>query len=340
MQGRSVISDSSSLQTPLLSVNDLWVSYKTDAGVVNAVNGIDLEVNPGETLAIVGESGSGKSVTARAIMGMIKDANAVVSGSITYRGRELLGLKDSEFRSIRGQEISLVSQEIFGSLNPVMTVGDQIAEMFNAHRGLSWKEGRNRAVELMDQLAIPSAAKRVNEYPHQFSGGMGQRILIAMAIALDPAVLIADEPTTALDVTVQAQIMELLARIQQEKDMALILITHDAGVVAEVADRIAVMYGGSIMETGPTEEVYSRSYHPYMQGLLDSMPTLGPTSQALTPIPGSPPEPADLPPGCAFSPRCPMSTDECDKVVPPLTRLTATRASACIHADELWSVEA
>ncbi len=339
MQGQNVISDSLTLRTPLLSVSDLWVSYKADTGVVNAVNGIDLEVSPGETLAVVGESGSGKSVSARAIMGMIKDANSVVSGSIRYRGRELLGLKDSELRSIRGQEISLVSQEIFGSLNPVMTVGDQIAEMFKAHRGLTWKEGRERAVELMDQLAIPSAAKRVDEYPHQFSGGMGQRILIAMAIALDPAVLIADEPTTALDVTVQAQIMELLAKIQEEKGMALILITHDAGVVAEVADRIAVMYGGSILETGPTKEVYSRSYHPYMQGLLNSMPRLGPTSKALRPIPGSPPEPADLPPGCVFSPRCPMSTVECDAAMPALVPINETRSSACFHSDQVWSLE-
>jgi len=340
MQGQSVTKESPTTQMPLLNLSDLWVSYKTDAGIVNAVNGIDIEISAGETLAIVGESGSGKSVTARAIMGMIRDANAVVSGSIRYRGRELLGLRNSELKKIRGQEISLVSQEILGSLNPVMTVGDQIAEMFKAHRGLSWKEGRDRAVELMDQLAIPSPAKRVSEYPHQLSGGMGQRILIAMAIALEPAVLIADEPTTALDVTVQAQIMELLAKIQREKDMALILITHDAGVVAEVADRIAVMYGGSIVETGPTKQVYSKPGHPYMQGLLSSMPQLGPESQTLQPIPGSPPDPADLPPGCAFSPRCPMATSECRAVIPVLTPITDGRASACFHSDEMWNGEA
>lgn len=341
MQDQSVTNRPPPAPMPLLSVSDLWVSFKTDTGIVNAVNGIDFEVSAGETLAIVGESGSGKSVTARAIMGMIRDANAVVSGSISYRGREILGLKDSELRKIRGQEISLVSQEILGSLNPVMTVGDQIAEMFKAHRGLSWKEGRERAVDLMDQLAIPSAAKRVSEYPHQLSGGMGQRIQIAMAIALEPAVIIADEPTTALDVTVQAQIMELLANIQRDKDMALILITHDAGVVAEVADRIAVMYGGSVVETGPTKQVYSMPHHPYMQGLLSSMPRLGPTSQTLQPIPGSPPDPADLPPGCAFSPRCPMATSECEAAIPVLTSIDdGGRASACFHSDQMRNLEA
>lgn len=340
MQGQSVIKESPTSLAPLLNVSDLWVSYKTDTGVVNAVNGIDFEISAGETLAIVGESGSGKSVTARAIMGMVRDANAVISGSISYRGREILGLKDSELRRIRGQEISLVSQEILGSLNPVMTVGDQISEMFKAHRGLSWKEGRERAVELMEQLAIPSAAKRLNEYPHQFSGGMGQRILIAMAIALEPAVLIADEPTTALDVTVQAQIMELLAKIQRETDMALILITHDAGVVAEVADRIAVLYGGSIMETGPTKQVYSKSYHPYMLGLLNSMPKLGRNSEPLEPIQGSPPDPADLPPGCVFSPRCPMATTACHETTPSLMAIGDNRASACFHSDQMWDLEA
>ena len=320
---------------PLLAVRDLRVSYKTGGRIVNAVNGIDLDLHRTETLAIVGESGSGKSVTARAIMGMINDVNAVVSGSIRFRGRELRGLKASEFKSIRGRKIALVSQEVFGSLNPVMTVGNQIAEMFRAHDGASWREGRRRALELMERLAIPSAQERVRDYPHQFSGGMSQRILIAMAIALGPEILIADEPTTALDVTVQAQIMELLAELQEERGMALILITHDAGVVAEAADRIAVMYAGSIMEIGPTEDVYMRTAHPYMKGLLASMPDLGPSAAGLEPIPGTPPDPANLPPGCAFAPRCPLTSGVCPEVPPVLEIVEGGHATACHHSDEV-----
>ena len=320
---------------PLLAIRDLRVSYKTGGRIVNAVNGIDLDLHRTETLAIVGESGSGKSVTARAIMGMINDVNAVVSGSIRFRGRELRGLKASEFKTLRGRKIALVSQEVFGSLNPVMTVGNQIAEMFRAHDGVSWKEGRRRALELMERLAIPSAPERVGDYPHQFSGGMSQRILIAMAIALGPEILIADEPTTALDVTVQAQIMELLAELQEERGMALILITHDAGVVAEVADRIAVMYAGSIMELGPTEDVYLRTAHPYMKGLLASMPVLGPSVARLEPIAGTPPDPANLPPGCAFAPRCPLASGVCSDTLPLLELVGDAHATACHHADQV-----
>ncbi|GAA4902261.1 ABC transporter ATP-binding protein [Streptomyces coeruleoprunus] len=250
----------------LLEVRDLHVEFRTRDGVASAVNGVSYAVDAGETLAVLGESGSGKSVTAQAVMGILDmPPGRITGGEILFQGRDLLTLKEEERRGIRGAEMAMIFQDALSALNPVLTVGDQLGEMFVVHRGMSKKDARARAVELMDRVRIPAAKERVGQYPHQFSGGMRQRIMIAMAMALEPALIIADEPTTALDVTVQAQVMELLAELQRELRMGLILITHDLGVVADVADRIAVMYAGKIVETAPVHDIYRAPAHPYTQ---------------------------------------------------------------------------
>jgi oligopeptide transport system ATP-binding protein len=315
--------------SPVLEVTDLVVAFHTASGVVQAVNGISYTVNAGESLAILGESGSGKSVGVRAVMGILRDPTCVVSGSVRYRGKELLGATDEVLRSIRGDRIAMVFQDALSALNPVMTVGDQIAELFRTHRGLSWNEGRKRAVALLDRVAIPDARRRINAYPHQFSGGMRQRVMIAMALALDPEVLIADEPTTALDVTVQAQIMELLTELRAQTSMALILITHDVGVVAEVADRLLVMYAGRIIEAGPTLEAYLHPAHPYTRALLASIPPIDRRVPRLDAIPGTPPDPMKLPAGCPLHPRCSFVTDRCRSELPLLSACGPGRTSAC-----------
>ncbi|MEU9002863.1 ABC transporter ATP-binding protein, partial [Streptomyces sp. NPDC048551] len=255
--------------TPLLEVRDLHVEFHTRDGVAKAVNGVSYSVNAGETLAVLGESGSGKSVTAQAIMGILDmPPGRIPHGEILFQGQDLLKLPAEDFRKIRGQKIAMIFQDALSSLNPVHTVGAQLGEMFRVHRGMSKKDATAKAVELMDRVKIPAAKARVGDYPHQFSGGMRQRIMIAMAMALEPDLIIADEPTTALDVTVQAQVMDLLAELQREMNMGLILITHDLGVVADVADKIAVMYGGRIVENAPVHEIYKRPAHPYTRGLL------------------------------------------------------------------------
>jgi oligopeptide transport system ATP-binding protein len=320
---------------PTLEVENLTVSFHTTSGVVRAVNGISYQVRAGESLAILGESGSGKSVGVRAVMGILRDPTCEVTGSVRYRGRELLGASDEVLRSIRGDRIAMVFQDALSALNPVMTVGDQIAELFRTHRGLTWNEGRKRAVGLLERVAIPDARRRVNAYPHQFSGGMRQRVMIAMALALDPEVLIADEPTTALDVTVQAQIMELLAELQAQTRMALILITHDVGVVAEVADRLVVMYAGRIVESGPTLEAYRNPAHPYTRALLASIPPIDRRVPRLDAIPGAPPDPVRLPTGCPLHPRCSFVTEQCRSVLPMLSVCGPGRASACHCVDEV-----
>ncbi|MFK8910732.1 ABC transporter ATP-binding protein [Streptomyces sp. YS-3] len=314
----------------LLEVRDLQVEFRTRDGVARAVNGVTYSVAAGETLAVLGESGSGKSVTAQAVMGILDmPPGRITGGEIVFQGRDLLTLKEDQRRGIRGSGMAMIFQDALSSLNPVLSVGAQLAEMFTVHRGMSRAEARTKAVELMDRVRIPAAKERVNQYPHQFSGGMRQRIMIAMAMALEPALIIADEPTTALDVTVQAQVMDLLAELQREMNMGLILITHDLGVVADVADRIAVMYAGRIVEEAPVHEIYRAPAHPYTKGLLRSIPRLDQKGRELYAIRGLPPNLTHIPPGCAFHPRCPMARDVCRTDVPPLAVVSETRRSAC-----------
>ncbi|MDF2261082.1 ABC transporter ATP-binding protein [Streptantibioticus ferralitis] len=314
----------------MLDVRDLHVEFRTRDGVAKAVNGVNYSVNAGETLAVLGESGSGKSVTAQAIMGILDSPPGhITQGKIFFQGADLLSLHREARRQVRGAKMAMIFQDALSALNPVLSVGDQLGEMYVVHRGMSRKDARARAVELMDRVRIPAAKERVGDYPHQFSGGMRQRIMIAMAMALEPDLIIADEPTTALDVTVQAQVMELLAELQREMRMGLILITHDLGVVADVADRIAVMYAGRIVETAPVHEIYKAPAHPYTKGLLESIPRLDLKGKELYAIKGLPPSLINIPPGCAFNPRCPMAQEVCRTDVPPLYKVSQTRASAC-----------
>ncbi|MFD9796455.1 ABC transporter ATP-binding protein [Streptomyces sp. NPDC059070] len=314
----------------LLEVRDLQVEFKTRDGVARAVNGVTYSVAAGETLAVLGESGSGKSVTAQAIMGILDvPPGRIAGGEILFQGKDLLKLKEDERRKVRGSGMAMIFQDALSSLNPVLSVGAQLGEMFTVHRGMSRADAKAKAVELMDRVRIPAAKERVGQYPHQFSGGMRQRIMIAMAMALEPALIIADEPTTALDVTVQAQVMDLLAELQREMNMGLILITHDLGVVADVADRIAVMYAGRIVEEAPVHEIYKAPAHPYTKGLLESIPRLDQKGQELYAIKGLPPNLMHIPSGCAFHPRCPMARDVCRTDVPPLAVVAEGRRSAC-----------
>ncbi|MEU5433898.1 ABC transporter ATP-binding protein [Streptomyces sp. NPDC020719] len=314
----------------LLEVRDLQVEFKTRDGIAKAVNGVTYSVAAGETLAVLGESGSGKSVTAQAVMGILDmPPGRITGGEILFQGQDLLKLKEDERRKVRGSAMAMIFQDALSSLNPVLSVGAQLGEMFVVHQGMSRGDAKAKAVELMDRVRIPAAKERVGQYPHQFSGGMRQRIMIAMAMALEPALIIADEPTTALDVTVQAQVMDLLAELQREFTMGLILITHDLGVVADVADRIAVMYAGRIVEQAPVHEIYKAPAHPYTRGLLDSIPRLDQKGQELYAIKGLPPNLMHIPSGCAFHPRCPMAQDVCRTDVPPLADVAEGRKSAC-----------
>jgi oligopeptide transport system ATP-binding protein len=320
----------------LLEVEDLHVEFHTPDGVAKAINGVNFDLYQGQTLAILGESGSGKSVTAQAIMGILDMPPAVIpKGQIRYCGQDLLTMPDEQRRRTRGPEISMVFQDALSSLNPVFPVGWQIAEMFRVHRGMNKSDALERAVKLMQRVQIPAAKERVKAYPHQFSGGMRQRIMIAMAIALDPAVLIADEPTTALDVTVQAQIMALLQELQEERQMGLILITHDLGVVADVADKIAVMYAGRIVERADVFDLYRQPGHPYTKGLLESIPRLDQKGQQLAAIGGLPPNLMRIPAGCAFNPRCKYAQDVCREDRPALLEVAPGRESACHFAEEV-----
>ena len=304
----------------LLRVEDLRVSFSTEDGTVRAVDGISFELERGRTLGIVGESGSGKTVAALSVLGLTRAEGATVSGRVSFEGRgDLLALGNRELRAVRGDEIAMVFQDPLSTLHPLYRVGAQIVEAIRAHRDTSKAAARARAVELLDLVGIPDPAKRVDSYPHELSGGQRQRAMIAMALSGDPKLLIADEPTTALDVTVQAQILALLARLQRERGMALVLVTHDLGVVAEMADDIAVMYAGRIVESAPAERVFTAPEHPYTWGLLRSIPTLdGPREELLEPIPGSPPSPLAPPPGCRFHPRCPYSEPEHARIDPAL----------------------
>jgi oligopeptide transport system ATP-binding protein len=303
---------------PLLQVDDLHVEFRSRDGVANAVNGASFWVRAGETLALLGESGCGKSVTAQAIMGILDTPPAAVTGGrVLYRGLDLLRLPERDRRKVRANRIAMIFQDALSALNPVYTVGFQVAELFRKQRGMSRADAKRRAIGLLDQVRIPDARNRINDYPHQFSGGMRQRVMIAMALALDPELLIADEPTTALDVTVQAQIMGLLAELQRERNMGLMLITHDMGVVADVADRISIMYAGRIVEEAPVYDVYGRPAHPYTKALLESIPRLDRKGHQLNAIGGLPPALTDIPLGCPFHPRCAYARDVCRQDPPP-----------------------
>ncbi|HWH32819.1 MAG TPA: ABC transporter ATP-binding protein [Egibacteraceae bacterium] len=297
------------MSEPLLEVADLRIRFHTRRGVASVVNGVTWSVRPGETVAIVGESGSGKSVSTLAILGLVPQPPGEVSGSVRFEGRELVGASDADLRRMRGNDIAMVFQDPMTSLNPVLTVGRQITEALELHLGLRGDAARRRAAELLDQVGIPSPDRRLDSYPHQMSGGMRQRVMIAIALACDPKVLIADEPTTALDVTIQAQIVELIDGLQAERGMGVVWITHDLGVVAGLADRVLVMYGGQVVEEAPVSRLYASPAHPYTQGLLAALPVLGEHRDELQTIAGLPPDPSDLPPGCLFWPRCPKRLD-------------------------------
>jgi peptide/nickel transport system ATP-binding protein len=305
--------------TPLLEVEDLNVDFATEDGIVHAVGGVSLSVSPGQMLGIVGESGSGKSVSMLTVMGLTRASNATISGAARLEGRDLLSLPNDELRAIRGNEIAMIFQDPLSSLHPFYKVGAQLVEAIRIHQEMSRGDARKRAIELLAMVGIPDPPGRVDSYPHEFSGGMRQRAMIAMALANDPKVLIADEPTTALDVTVQAQILDLIARLQRELHMAVVLITHDLGVVAEHADEIAVMYAGKVVEQASTDTIFDKPEHPYTWGLLHSIPRLDrPRDEPLFPIPGRPPSLIALPTGCHFHPRCPYVRDRHRRVEPQL----------------------
>jgi oligopeptide/dipeptide ABC transporter ATP-binding protein len=325
-------------ETPLLAVEDLRVRFKTQRGLVHAVNGISFDVRPGETLGLVGESGCGKSVTALTTMGILPRAARIASGSIRLDGRELLGLSERQWRRVRGKEIAMIFQDPMTSLNPVLTVGAQLREAIEEHLDLDRKAATRRAVELLEQVGIPSPADRLRNYPHQFSGGMRQRVMIAIALACEPKLLIADEPTTALDVTIQAQILDLLRDLVADRGTSLVLITHDLGVVAGMCERVKVMYAGTLIEEGSASELFAAPRHPYTLGLLQSVPRLDAgRKQPLRPIPGAPRNMLSEPVSCPFAPRCRNRIDRCDAELPQLERLDTGQRAACFNpaaADE------
>ena len=324
------------MSTPLLSVTDLRTSFFTSRGDVQAVRGVSFELRAGEILGIVGESGSGKSITCMSLLGLLKSNGKVVAGSALFEGQDLLKLDDGELRKLRGDEIGMIFQDPMTSLNPTLTVGEQVVETILRHRRISRAEAKKRAIELFELVRIPSAAKRLRSYPHEFSGGMRQRVMIAIALSCDPKLLIADEPTTALDVTIQRQILALLKELQSRLGMAVILITHDLGVIAETADRVLVMYGGMVMEEAPVRRIFARPSHPYTNGLLASIPDLRTGAhQRLTPIPGSPPDMRRPPDGCPFAPRCAHAMAQCVAALPPIYAVEAGRGSRCwLHHPE------
>jgi oligopeptide/dipeptide ABC transporter ATP-binding protein len=329
-----------------LAVDNLVTHFHTDEGVVKAVDGVSFDIQEGETLGLVGESGSGKSVTARSILRLINPPGRIKGGHINFNNQDLLDLPEEEMEQTRGQNISMIFQDPMSGLNPVLTVGEQIARVIERHRLSSYKnlyskyvsrktkgKAREEAISLMEKVGIPEAETRVDDYPHEFSGGMRQRVMIAMAISCNPDVLIADEPTTALDVTIEAQIFNLLNDLKDELGMSILLITHDLGVVADTCDRVAVMYAGRIVETGTVKNVFKNPQHPYTIGLLESIPRIGDDTDRLMPIEGNVPTLIDLPQGCTYADRCPKETPECHEVDPSLRETHADREVACIHSD-------
>ncbi|ODR82038.1 ABC transporter ATP-binding protein [Haladaptatus sp. W1] len=317
----------------ILQVKNLQTAFFTDKEVIRACDGVSFDIKRGETVGIVGESGSGKSVTARSIMGLIKSPGRILGGSIQFKDEELTTKSEKEYRRIRGGDIAMVFQDPLTSLNPVYSVGNQIKESLRLHQGLTGTEATKEAINLLEAVGIPDAGRRVREYPHEFSGGMRQRAVIAMALACDPELLICDEPTTALDVTIQAQILELLEELQEERDLAIMFITHDMGVIAEIADRVNVMYAGEIVESAPVVELFENSRHPYTRGLLRSIPGNNPDSDRLVTIEGDVPTPNEPATYCRFAPRCPEAFDSCDKVHPVPVEVNADEndhSAACL----------
>jgi len=327
--------------TPLLEVEDLETVFYTDGGIARAVDGVSFTIGTGETLAIVGESGSGKSVTALSIMRLVPNPpGQIAGGSVRFRGRDLLSLPEPQMRDVRGNEISMIFQEPMSSLNPLLTVGEQIAEAVRLHQGLGRAAARRHAIEMLARVNIPDPDRRADEYPHRLSGGMRQRVMIAMALACRPALLIADEPTTALDVTIQAQILHLIRALQAEMNMSVLFITHNLGVVAQIADHVAVMYAGRIVEHGDSSSVFSTPGHPYTRALLRSLPRVQVTgrdpAKRLQSIRGQVPSPMSLPSGCRFSPRCPLADDTCRQAIPPLREVEPDHGIRCCH----WTADA
>jgi peptide/nickel transport system ATP-binding protein len=316
----------------LLEVENLTTGFSRGSRTVIAVDDVSFSVREGETLALVGESGSGKSVTALSIMRLVEPPGRILGGSIHFRGRDLMTLSEGELRGLRGGDIALIFQEPMTALNPVFTVGDQIAETLVVHGRAGWNGARAQAIELIEAVRVPEAARRAHDYPHQLSGGQRQRIMIAIALACRPALVIADEPTTALDVTIQAEILDLLREMKRAFGLSLLLITHDLGVVGEMADRVAVMYAGRIVEESPVRAFFESPQHPYSRGLLASLPR-GAGSRRLHTIEGTVPSPEHLPPGCAFEPRCPERLEACRAAVPPLHRINKDRSARCIRLD-------
>ena len=313
----------------ILQVKNLKTYFHTEAGLVKAVNDVSFNVEKGKTLGIVGESGCGKSITSLSIMGLVERPGKIEGGEILFEGEDLLKMTEAQMRNIRGKKIAMIFQDPMTALNPVMTVGDQIGESIAIHQNISKKEAFEKAKEMLKMVGI--AESRAYDYPHQFSGGMKQRVVIAIALACSPQLLIADEPTTALDVTIQAQVLELMKQLIRDKEMSMLMITHDLGVVAEVCEDVAVMYAGRIVEKGTADDVFNHMRHPYTEGLFDSLPNLKQRGEELVPIKGLMPDPSDLPPGCAFAPRCPYATEACTKAVPELTSVegSATHFVAC-----------
>ena len=320
---------------PVIEVKDLNISFKTAAGVIKVVENVSFSIGKGECLAVVGESGSGKSVSALATIGLLVKDQSVVTGSVLFRGEELLGKPESYMRKIRGGGISMIFQEPLSALNPVTTIGEQIAEVLVAHGRAGWREANKKAIEYLELVEIAQAPQRVKQYPHQLSGGMRQRAMIAMALAGEPELIIADEPTTALDVTIQAQVLDLLRRATRERGTALLLITHDLGVVAETADRVAVMYAGQIIEEGPAAAVIRTPASPYARDLVSSIPSYERRGKGLSTIEGMVPSPANFPKGCRFHPRCRFAVAACSSSVPELEPHGANRSVRCFRADEI-----
>ena len=321
--------------SPLLEIEDLSTFFHTEENIVKSVRNVDLTIHKGETLALVGESGCGKSVTALSVMRLIPTPpGRFESGRILFKGQDLLQASEAEIQNIRGNEISMIFQEPMTSLNPIFTIGDQIMETIRLHQDKTESQARELALQVLRQVAIPSPEIRIDQYPHELSGGMKQRVMIAMAIVCRPALLIADEPTTALDVTIQAQILDLLDQLRKETQMAILLITHNLGIVAQYADRVAVMYSGKVVESAPVEELFFSPKHPYTRGLLNSLPKDNPGTQLET-IPGSVPHPAYLPEGCAFHPRCAEKLDKCMKMIPPLESIDSGNP----HQTACWLYE-
>jgi peptide/nickel transport system ATP-binding protein len=322
-------------QPPLLAVSDLRTYFYTSAGVARAVDGVSFTIGSGETLGIVGESGCGKSVTALSILRLVQRPGRIEPGSrIVFEGQDLLQLDDAGIRRVRGNRIAMIFQEPMTALNPVFTVGDQIAEVVRVHASASRRAAWDRAVEMLTMVGIPAPAERARQYPHQLSGGMRQRVLIAMALVMSPALVIADEPTTALDVTIQAQILELLADLQQRLGTSIAMITHDLGVIAEVASRVVVMYGGEVVEEARVETLFTEAHHPYTEGLLHAMPRVGRRQERLAVIPGNVPPPTAWPSGCRFRDRCPYAWERCEREHPPLYQIGTGHVSRCHLAEE------